>query len=156
RFAALIPGSATASLHLGDQPILREAVTPNATTVTTTYSDGVINIQGPFLDADQDGIPDYWEVAHGLSASDTADAGADADGDGLTNLQEFQAGTDPLDPSSALQIVSMQESGGYLQLTFNTTVGKAYRIESNDDYPTQNWILVGSTVGSGVPMQITD
>jgi len=42
-----------------------------------------------------DGLPDTWQVQYfGESGLQTA-AGADADSDGLTNLQEFAFGTDP-------------------------------------------------------------
>lgn len=46
-------------------------------------------------DGDHDGMPDAWERAHGLNADDPADAAADADKDGYTNLEEFLNGTDP-------------------------------------------------------------
>ena len=49
-------------------------------------------------DADQDGLPDAWEIQYGLdSSSPTGDQGAngDIDGDGLSNLTEYQAGTNP-------------------------------------------------------------
>ena len=41
-------------------------------------------------DADEDGMPDKWEDAKGVS-----DPAQDPDGDGLTNLQEFGYGTEP-------------------------------------------------------------
>src|SRR5262245_9068356 len=41
-------------------------------------------------DADSDGMPDAWETFFGLNPNNPADATADPDGDGLTNLQEFQ------------------------------------------------------------------
>ncbi|MFQ5853257.1 MAG: hypothetical protein ACE5JU_22080, partial [Candidatus Binatia bacterium] len=44
-------------------------------------------------DADNDGLPDDFEVANGLNPNDPSDAVLDPDADGLTNLQEFQAGT---------------------------------------------------------------
>lgn len=44
-------------------------------------------------DTDQDGLPDEWELKY--FGEDPAAPGDDADGDGQTNLQEFQAGTDP-------------------------------------------------------------
>ena len=47
------------------------------------------------LDSDGDGMPDWWEMKHGLDASDATDASLDPDGDGLSNLEEFLQGTDP-------------------------------------------------------------
>lgn len=41
-------------------------------------------------DDDGDGLPDTWEDAHGFDPLDPADAQADADADGLINLQEFR------------------------------------------------------------------
>ncbi len=47
------------------------------------------------LDTDHDGIPDDYELAHGLNPNDPADANLDNDKDGYTNLEEFLNGTDP-------------------------------------------------------------
>ena len=46
-------------------------------------------------DDDGDGLPTRYEVDHGLDPKDPADAEQDPDQDGLTNLQEFFALTDP-------------------------------------------------------------
>lgn len=46
-------------------------------------------------DTDGDGIPDGWEVAYGFDPLDPADALADADGDGFTNLVEYLHDLDP-------------------------------------------------------------
>lgn len=50
---------------------------------------------GTQADSDEDGMPDVWEVAHGLDPNNPADASADPDGDGLSNLLEYRLGTDP-------------------------------------------------------------
>ena len=54
----------------------------------------------PLPDGDNDGIYDPWEAVHGLNPADAGDAGGDLDGDGLTNLEEYQAGSLPGDPDS--------------------------------------------------------
>ncbi len=47
-------------------------------------------------DIDGDGMPNDWELAHGLDPFDPQDAGEDLDGDGKTNLEEYLAGSDPM------------------------------------------------------------
>lgn len=53
-----------------------------------------------FNDSDGDGIPDGWEASMGLDPDDPEDAALDPDEDGLNNLGEFQAGTDPRNADS--------------------------------------------------------
>ncbi|MBX5483482.1 MAG: right-handed parallel beta-helix repeat-containing protein, partial [Myxococcaceae bacterium] len=48
-------------------------------------------------DYDEDGLPDEWELAHGLDPMDGNDATLDPDSDGLTNTGELTARTDPQD-----------------------------------------------------------
>ena len=48
-------------------------------------------------DADWDGLPNAWEVTHGLEPWDAGDALLDPDGDALGNAGEYGAGTDPKD-----------------------------------------------------------
>ncbi len=47
------------------------------------------------IDNDADGMQDAWEWLNQLDDTDPADANADIDEDGLTNLEEFNLGTDP-------------------------------------------------------------
>lgn len=46
-------------------------------------------------DADGDGLPDIWEIDHGLSPENADDALEDFDCDGLVNLHEYWASSDP-------------------------------------------------------------
>jgi hypothetical protein len=43
----------------------------------------------PYKDADKDGIPDEWEVKHGMNPKNAADASLDSDKDGYTNIEEY-------------------------------------------------------------------
>ena len=46
-------------------------------------------------DSDGDGAFDGWELDHGFDPLDAADAARDTDADGLSNVDEFDAGSDP-------------------------------------------------------------
>lgn len=47
----------------------------------------------PIVDTDKDGLYDEWELVNGLDPNNAQDAGQDRDGDGLTNLDEFNRNT---------------------------------------------------------------
>ncbi|MBN1863736.1 MAG: hypothetical protein JW808_02420 [Victivallales bacterium] len=51
-------------------------------------------------DADGDGMPDVFEIKHGLNPSDPGDKMTDLDGDGFPNYIEYLAETSPSDPKS--------------------------------------------------------
>lgn len=48
-------------------------------------------------DRDSDGLPDSWEKVHGFDGNDPFDASTDPDGDGYSNREEYEMGTDPLE-----------------------------------------------------------
>jgi uncharacterized protein YkwD len=48
------------------------------------------------VDDDNDGMPDVWENKYGLNPLNASDADSDLDSDGVTNLDEYLEGTDPL------------------------------------------------------------
>jgi len=52
----------------------------------------------PYIDSDNDGMPDWWEQKFarlGLNPSDPSDAIKDCNGDGYTNIEKYINGIDP-------------------------------------------------------------
>jgi len=49
----------------------------------------------PYKDSDGDGMPDDWEIKHGLNPKDPSDANGDLNGDGYTNIEKYINGIDP-------------------------------------------------------------
>jgi len=91
-----------------------------------------------FVDADHNGLPDGWEELFGLS-----DPAGDADGDGVSNYQEFLAGTNPLDPNDRLKIelfsVTASNANTSVVLGFNANSNKTYSILYRDSVEGLSW-----------------
>src|SRR5262249_14449492 len=62
------------------------------------------------IDSDADGMSDAWEMAHFGSLNEYASG--DADGDGSSNLQESQDGSDPTDSNSVFFHLDVLRDGG--------------------------------------------
>ncbi|MEY2439078.1 MAG: serine protease, partial [Verrucomicrobiota bacterium] len=97
-----------------------------------------------------------YEIANGFNAGDAADAGLDTDGDGMTNLQEYKAGTDPRSNTSVLQIRSVEKSGGDIVVTFPSVLGKAYTIEQSSNLDGPWYPLTENLSGTGGLLSISD
>ncbi len=89
-------------------------------------------------DANHDGLPDDWQAKFwGPNPANWPAANADSDGDGVTNLQEFLAGTDPTDPSSALRLrFTVSDQGRRVE--WNTQPGFVYQAQISTDTRTWN------------------
>src|ERR1019366_3438271 len=61
---------------------------------------GIVTAQVALGGAVHQGIPDSWSTSYGLNPLDPVLAAADPDRDGLTNLQEYQLGTNPINPDT--------------------------------------------------------
>ncbi len=90
-------------------------------------------VQTPPPDADEDGMPDAWEITYNLNPNDATDAATDRDGDTQSNLAEYVAGTDPTDAMSRF-LATSTTAGGQLSLSFPVVAGKSYRILSTLDF----------------------
>lgn len=106
-------------------------------------------------DTDGDGMPDSWEQQY-FGSPTAANPNADPDGDGLTNLNEYLAGTDPQDPESSLKLRISRP--GNILLEFTAASNKSYTIEYRDSLETGDWVRLqdfAATPGGG-PMQASD
>jgi hypothetical protein len=92
-------------------------------------------------DDDNDGMPDTWEAAFGLDPF-TNDAALDADGDGVTNFQEFQSDSNPTTaPSNTVPDAPVIDSATQIELVTLTPVlvSSAYFDLDNDDHFQSQW-----------------
>jgi hypothetical protein len=100
------------------------------------------------------GIPDEWQIRHfGMIG---IDPNADADRDGVSNLFEFQQGTNPRSSRSRLSITRpMVDPEGRLHIRWTTAPNRNYQLQFSRDL--SNWSNVGAQVaGDGSLVEITD
>ena len=92
-------------------------------------------------DNDGDGLPDDWELAHGLNSTDPADATLDGDRDGATSLDEYRSGTDPGDPQSNLRVESLTRQGtNAWAIRFWAVSNQTYRLEHRAVADFGTWV----------------
>ena len=81
------------------------------------------------LDTDGDGIPDYWELLHGLDPNTPNPPNQDSDGDGVPDVLEYLADTDPQDPKDYLRITSITNTLSSCVITFESKGSRTYTVE---------------------------
>ncbi len=112
-------------------------------------------------DSDHDELPDFWEYTHELDLLKPGDAALDPDGDGMTNFQEYRAGTDPRDGVSRLQIeVSRLPRIGesQIELRFLPVAARLYLIEYREALTTGVWSPLENVIQplSSGPVSVVD
>jgi hypothetical protein len=95
---------------------------------TLTYRNLQIN---PNQSVVGDGIPNGWKQQYGLDPFDPTVAGADPDHDGMSNLQEYLAGTNPTNSASLLKITSLTMTNGNVRVGWSAVGGKSYLLQTN-------------------------
>ena len=99
-------------------------------------------------------IDTVWLEAFGLAA-DGSDDLADADGDGLTNYEEWLCGTSPLDAGDALVIDSATAGPGGFTLGWKAIPGLTYAVESAEA-PNAPFDTLASLTATNSVMSYTD
>jgi hypothetical protein len=155
---ALASGPLTYQWRRNLQPLAgRTSSTLALASVTTndagSYTVVVSNAQGSVTsaaatltvlpyDTDADGLPDWWEWANGTNPF-APDGAADLDADGLTNLQEFLAGTSANNASSGLRLESFTVlPGGALRAGFVAMSNHTYTVQRRGVLGAGGWLAL--------------
>jgi hypothetical protein len=105
-------------------------------------------------DADGDGLCNSWEKELGTDDRLTSDY----DGDGMTDLQEFKAGTSPTQAGSLLAIQSIRKDSSAerksadgtmvqaMHISFQSVPGKSYQLQFSPSFTAQAFEPVGQVV----------
>jgi hypothetical protein len=103
-------------------------------------------------DCNGDGLPDLWQIQYfGSPGAANAGPNVDADGDGMSNLQEYLAGTDPTNGASFFHVTAVVEQGKNILVTWVCGGGRTNVLQAAPSLPagaysnvSPNIVLVGS------------
>jgi hypothetical protein len=113
--------------------IVRNLANPSGAAANMTFN--IVTLP----DVDADGLPDAWENANSLNATNAADRVLDADGDGALNWEEYVAGTDPWDNTSVLHIENPAFEAGMFTLDFQAVSNRTYSLQSRSAPTSGPW-----------------
>jgi hypothetical protein len=97
-------------------------------------------------------MPDSWETLYAFNPNNPADAGQDADGDGMTNLQEYGAGTHPRSAASNLRVSIAGPAPVTIQ--FSAVTDKTYTVDYRNALGPGGW-LVYTNIPAGPQRTVT-
>ncbi|VGO16316.1 hypothetical protein PDESU_04907 [Pontiella desulfatans] len=105
-------------------------------------------------DEDGDLMGDGWETTY-FGSMTHSDGSADADTDGLSDLDEYRAATDPTNALSSFLITAIAPDGEALLLEFSTVGSRSYAIESTDHLVSNVWNQITNDIsGTGGPVSV--
>lgn len=102
-------------------------------------------------DSDRDGLPDRWEIRHGLNPHAAEGANGplgDSDSDGFSNLDEFRSGTAPDDPLNYLKLEPTLSNPGAIGLRFQVSPGRSYTIQYRESLIQDDWKLLQTFISA--------
>jgi YD repeat-containing protein len=111
-----------------------------------------------FTDSVGNGIPDAWRAANfggnGTTTNSQSCAACYPDHDGMSNLAEYLAGTDPNNPNSVFKVTHVS---GVFTLTWNSVSNKVYRLQYKNNLTDANWFdLPNDVTATGTTTVKTD
>jgi uncharacterized repeat protein (TIGR03806 family) len=126
----------------------------------SAVNDGALNISTfdsvrvSTFDSDLDGMPDKYEIANGFDRYNPNDAAQDADGDRMTNLNEFLSGTNPRNSNSVVRLTRVNRISNDIVLGFLAGTGKTFVVERGTNFPVVSWQSV-TNVFTGTNSNVT-
>lgn len=113
------------------------------------------------VDSDGDGLPDDWEVKHSFNPNSPVGehgASGNPDADNLGNLEEFLAGTDPRDGSSAILLTDSTGPVAGGRITWTAVPYGTYRVFRSPVLANPTWTALAtvSHVGTASTASYTD
>ncbi len=108
-------------------------------------SEGATIMFSTSQDQDADGMPSSYEEEH-FGNPTNASAGADADGDGLNNLAEYIAGTDPTNAASVFALDPHSAPGAGPCLCWPAITNRGYTIYYTTNPVTWEWQVAVSNL----------
>ncbi|CAN2041068.1 hypothetical protein GMMP15_260026 [Candidatus Magnetomoraceae bacterium gMMP-15] len=105
-------------------------------------------------DDDNDGMPDEWEKQYGLNPL-VKDSGDDFDGDGHTNLYEYQAGTDPSNRPPDKPILFLPTNGATGVSLSPTLQTQAFSDYENNTHAQTKWQISTDTSFLSMALDLT-
>ena len=101
---------------------------------------------GLMKDSDHDQLPDEWELQY-VPVLGELSGDVDSDDDSFFDIDEYIAGTDPLNSGSKPRIVSYQVEQG---IAFETELGRLYTVQESTNLLSNDWNTIRSSVpGTG-------
>jgi len=152
----------------GDDPSTHPMLAPDGRTIVFTSFAGnlatadfnltrdvfTLRLGGP--DTDADGMDDEWELTY----FDTLehDGSSDSDNDGWSDLEEYRAGTNPVNSNSVLRVMSASHVvGDTVVIVWNSEPGRRYRIQYKREVTAPIWTeLPGVITATGNTSTTTD
>jgi len=142
--------------NVGSSIALGQAPVPKGYQLTNLRRDYYFSISlgfGGKEDEDADGLPDRWELAYSPLLGALAGT-ADSDGDGMTDAEEFEAGTDPLDATSRLFALGLTKQANSVSAAIKTVPGRFYQIKASTDLHA--WSTAGTWKAASWPAAVTN
>jgi hypothetical protein len=119
------------AFYVTPPPQTNTLLASNILTFTGTYT---------FPDVNSNGISDLYEQYYFGSVSTNRTRLTDTDGDGMTDYEEFIAGTNPTNAASNLRFLKSYVSNGVMTLQWSAVPGRIYEVQTSTNL--EDWDAV--------------